>query len=109
MQNTRTTTQRIEATTHANLLFPAGFAALIFAGIPAALLGLLWHPLSYSFYITGPAVFIFALISMSEHKPVTTRCPECRKRIKRGAARCHHCTALTADPVVPTGHLYTHR
>jgi hypothetical protein len=60
----------------------------VVALIPTALLMWLWHPLRWSFWLFLPAV---VAVSVMEGGPVAYVCPHCRKRVKAGAATCHHC------------------
>jgi hypothetical protein len=73
----------------ANLFsFRVWFAAFLVALIPAYLASLLWEPLgAVVFAIVGLAVIGLAASPYG----AVLYCPHCRKRVKAGADRCHHC------------------
>jgi hypothetical protein len=64
-------------------------AALVIAGIPAALAAAIWPPLG-----TAVLLGIFGVIyyNVLFNPRFQAYCPHCRKRVKLGADTCHHCT-----------------
>ncbi len=69
-----------------NLLSTRAVITSVVVGlIPALLLSLIWSPLSYIFF----PVALLAWIGQGFGPAL--RCPKCKKRVKMGATRCHHC------------------
>lgn len=69
--------------------FLSGFAALLLGGLPAALLSALWGPLKY---LGAPLmVLVFLVVFTGNLFAPPVKCPQCGKRVKVGARRCHHC------------------
>ena len=66
----------------------ATVGSLIFA----ALLGALWKPLTYSFFLILP----LSLLGWFFNDDQELKCPYCRKLVKLGATTCHHCGRVVA-------------
>lgn len=58
------------------------------AGVAGYLASLLWEPLAA--VVVWPVFIGFMLLAMFNDENVIY-CPHCRKRVKIGAASCHHC------------------
>lgn len=65
--------------------------------IVAALMGAVWRPLSYAFWVLWPVALLATIFNDDQE----LKCPWCSKRVKLGAAACHHCGRIVAASVRP--------
>lgn len=73
--------------------FRAWLLCALMAALIAAVAGAVWSALA------GPVFVIAFVVILGTYvlNPATAAvCPSCRKRVKFGAERCHHCGQLVA-------------
>jgi hypothetical protein len=78
-------------TLFARVVWPAGVVAFVVAGVAAAGLMELWHPLGYLFWLFAPAVFVVAARYFGSGQITDYRCEQCRYRVRNHARICHRC------------------
>lgn len=72
------------------------FAAFLIAAVPGVI-GSLIHPVVGS--VLFFATFVVAWLLSAANPLVAMYCPHCAKRVKTGAASCHHCGRAVAASV----------
>lgn len=68
-------------------LFATAFIGAFVVSIP---FGFIWQPLQVAVW---GLLFLVSWVALILNDDITLYCPECKKRVKMGADRCHHCGA----------------